>query len=62
MRLFNKLQPQELSPEAEVHRRALDMEERINLKEPVDEDSLESFWNQVEEDIHSDPEWFNFSS
>jgi len=32
----------------------------INLKEPVDETSLEQYWNQVVDDIHGDPEWFNF--
>lgn len=33
----------------------------IALDEPVDEASLEDFWEQVVQDIHEDPEWCNFS-
>ena len=32
-----------------------------SLEEGMDEGALSSFWQGVEEDIHHDPEWFNFS-
>jgi hypothetical protein len=34
----------------------------ILLDEPVDEASLEKFWEQVVQDIHEDPEWFSFDN
>lgn len=37
-------------------------QDQINLNDQVDEDNLEKFWNEVVEDIHEDPEWFNFSN
>ena len=61
MRIFSKLQPQEINNDNEKLTRGLKMTEQFDLKEPVDEDSLEAFWDQVEQDIQSDPEWFNFS-
>ena len=36
-------------------------EDEINLNEQIDEDSLESYWEQVVQDIHKDPDWFTFS-
>jgi len=33
----------------------------IVLEEQLDEGSLEHFWEQVVEDIHTDPEWFTFA-
>ncbi len=44
----------EIPPEHQVR-------QEIDLKKDVDGASLETFWNQVEHDIHEDPEWFNFS-
>jgi hypothetical protein len=35
--------------------------EKIDLNEQIDEPKLEAFWDQVVQDIHEDPEWFNFS-
>lgn len=35
--------------------------EAITLDEGIDEGSLSLFWNGVEQDIASDPEWFHFS-
>lgn len=61
MRLFHKLQPQEIENEPDKLVRAKEMSESFDLKEPVDEESLEAFWNQVEEDIQKDPDWFKFS-
>jgi len=34
----------------------------ILLDEPVDETSLEQFWEKVVQDIHEDPEWFSFDN
>lgn len=61
MRIFHKLQPQEIENEPDKLVRAKEMSESFNLKEPVDEESLEAFWNQVEDDIQKDPDWFKFS-
>ena len=36
-------------------------EEFLSLDDQIDENSLEQFWEKIVEDIHSDPEWFNFS-
>lgn len=35
--------------------------EAITLEEHPDEQSLEKYWQFVEEDISKDPEWFNFA-
>lgn len=37
------------------------MAEKLDLKENIDEKDLDAFWDEVEKDIHNDPEWFNFS-
>lgn len=34
---------------------------RIDLREEVDDESLERFWDQVVDDIHHDPDWFTFA-
>lgn len=36
-------------------------QDEIILKEEIDEDNLENYWNQVVEDIHEDPDWFTFT-
>ena len=36
-------------------------DDKIELNDQFDEDSLEHYWEQVVNDIHEDPEWFNFS-
>lgn len=61
MQLFRKLQAETVDNESEKLIRARDMSEKFDLKEQVDEDSLDKFWNQVEEDIQKDPDWFKFS-
>lgn len=38
------------------------IQDDIFLNEPVDETSLEKFWDQVVRDIHEDPEWFSFDN
>lgn len=37
------------------------MHQGIDLNEQIDEPELEAFWDKVVQDIHEDPEWFNFS-
>lgn len=36
-------------------------EDDINLNEQIDDGSLESFWNEVVNDIREDPDWFKFA-
>jgi hypothetical protein len=61
MSLLKYLQFQEIDPLGDdipdCHREQDD----IMLDEPFDEASLVNFWDQVEKDIHNDPEWFTFS-
>jgi hypothetical protein len=38
------------------------VQDDISLDDPIDEASLEQFWDQVVEDIHEDPEWFSFDN
>jgi len=60
MSLLNYLEFQEIdeSPDdiPDDHR----PQDDIVLDEQLDEGSLESFWEQVVQDIHEDPEWFTF--
>jgi hypothetical protein len=35
--------------------------EDIDLNEQISEEELDVFWDHVVQDIHEDPEWFNFS-
>ncbi len=35
--------------------------EKLNLKEEIDEETLEKFWDQVVDDIRHDPDWFTFA-
>ncbi len=61
MSLLNYLQFQQIDSSSddipETHR----AEDGILLDEPLDEGSLEGFWEKVVEDIHQDPEWFSFA-
>lgn len=62
MRIFNRFQTQTADDGIDdriLNRRS--SSDDFNLKESVDEDSLDAFWNNVEEDIHNDPEWFTFT-
>lgn len=38
-----------------------DASDVITLEDHPDEDALEAYWDNVEDDIHEDPEWFNFA-
>lgn len=64
MSLLNYLQFQPIDPSSD--RDEITSEHRIvqeiDLNEQIDEGQLEQFWNQVEQDIEQDPEWFNFSN
>jgi len=61
MSLLNYLQFQEIDSSnddiADTHRQQDD----ILLDEPMDEGTLEKFWEQVVDDIHKDPDWFSFA-
>ena len=63
MSLLTNLQFQPIDPASDedeippAHRAV----QQIVLDEQVDEGQLEHFWEQVEQDIHKDPEWFSFS-
>lgn len=57
MSLQNYLNSKKTSESIEELRK----DELFTLDEQIDEESLEKFWDQVVEDIHSDPEWYNFT-
>lgn len=64
MSLLNYLQFQPIDPSSdrdEITPEHQIMQE-IDLNEQIDEGQLEQFWDQVEQDIEKDPEWFNFSN
>lgn len=61
MHIFRKQQTDSSNDDSEKLIRARDMSEKFDLKEQVDEDSLDEFWNRVEQDIQNDPDWFKFS-
>jgi len=58
---FLQFQPIDPSSDADEINDAHKQRQEINLNEQVDEDKLEAFWDKVVQDIHEDPEWFNFS-
>lgn len=62
MSLLNYLQFQEIDQSLDDIPAEHRTQDDISLDEPIDENSLEGFWNQVVEDIHSDPEWFSFDN
>jgi hypothetical protein len=64
MPLLNYLQFQPIDPSSDQDEIAPEhrIVQEIDLNEQIDEGQLEAFWNQVEQDIEQDPEWFNFSN
>lgn len=64
MSLLTHLQFQTIDPDSDIDEIAPEHQnaQQIDLHEQVDEASLEVFWNEVEQDIHNDPEWFTFSN
>ncbi len=63
MTLLTHLQFQPIDPSSDQDEIDDAHQERqeIDLNEQIDEGKLEAFWQQVEQDIHDDPEWFTFS-
>lgn len=63
MPLLNYIQFQPIDPLSDDDEITAEHQQRqdIDLDEQLDEVSLETFWAQVVEDIHEDPEWFTFS-
>ena len=64
MSLLNYLQFQPIDPSSDRDEITPEHQivQEIDLNEQIDEGQLEQFWNQVEQDIEQDPEWFNFSN
>jgi hypothetical protein len=62
MSLLNYLQFQKIDQSSDDISDEHRPQDDIALDEPVDEASLEKFWEQVVEDIHEDPEWFSFDN
>ncbi|MEI6850621.1 MAG: hypothetical protein WCK26_01485 [Candidatus Saccharibacteria bacterium] len=58
---LNYLQFQEIDSSTEDISDKHRQEDDINLNEQIDENSLESYWEKVVQDIHKDPDWFTFS-
>lgn len=61
MSLLNYLQFQEIDSSFDDVTDDYRSSDNIVLDDQFDEDSLEHYWDQVVQDIHEDPEWFNFS-
>lgn len=64
MSLLNYLQFQPIDPSSDRDEITPEHQivQEIDLDEQIDEGQLEQFWNDVEQDIEKDPEWFNFSN
>ena len=62
MSLINYLQPQKIDDLADEFYDGRMTDDQIELNDQIDEDSLEKFWDKVVDDIHKDPEWFNFDN
>ena len=60
MSLLNYLQPQKIDDSADELYDGRMTDDRIELNDQIDEDSLEMFWDKVVDDIHKDPDWFMF--
>jgi len=63
MPLLNYLQFQEIDSDSDdiPENHQLNDKDEISLNDPIDENSLENFWDKVDEDIREDPEWFSFA-
>lgn len=61
MSLLNYLQFQEIDLDHEDIPEEHRQNDEISLDDPLDENSLESFWDKVDQDIQKDPEWFSFA-
>ena len=61
MSLLNYLQFQEIDSSSEDIPEEHCHQDEIVLNEQIDENSLETYWEKVVEDIHKDPDWFTFT-
>lgn len=63
MSLLNYLQLQEIDdfPDDETVDCRRPENDDISLSEQLDEESLDSYWDKVVDDIHEDPEWSTFA-
>jgi|GEM_PF-1133283 hypothetical protein len=63
MSIFNKLQysPVENQSEEDIKLPSKKNDENFDLHEQISESDLDDFWNNVEQDIQQDPEWFKFT-
>lgn len=66
MNIFSKhLKFEPVDPLGDGLREEIQAEQReaaINLSEDHSSDTTTDFWQNLERDIHEDPEWFRFSS
>lgn len=61
MSLLNYLQFQEIDLDEDQTSNIMREDDEISLNDPIDESSLENFWDKVDQDIQNDPEWFSFA-
>jgi hypothetical protein len=63
MSLLKYLQFQPIDPASDADEIPDEHRQRqeITLSEQINEEDLETFWENVVSDIHDDPEWFTFS-
>jgi hypothetical protein len=61
MSLLNNLQFQKIDDSLDDIPAEHQPQDDISLDESDDEASLNNFWDKVVQDIHNDPDWFNFA-
>jgi len=61
MSLLNYLQFQKIDDTTDEAVDDYSPSDDISLNEPIDEGSLEKFWDQVVSDVREDPTWFDFA-
>jgi len=58
---LNYLQFQEIDSSSDDMSDEHRYQDKIVLDDGIDENSLESYWEKVVQDIHQDSDWFSFS-
>ena len=58
---LNYLQFQEIDSSSDDISDEHRYQDKIVLDDGIDENSLESYWDKVVQDIHQDSDWFTFS-
>lgn len=63
MSIFNKLQYSQVDNQSEEDAKlpSKKNDDNFDLHEQISESDLDDFWNNVEQDIQKDPEWFKFT-